>query len=267
VTRSDLRDALARMGLSAGSIVLVHSSLSAVGWIVGGAVSVVDAFRDVLGPAGTIVVPAHTGQNRDPSRWRNPPVPPESWDRLRDAIPAYDPHRTPSYGVGSFAECVRTWPGARRSRHPQTSFAAIGPSARELLDGHDLASPLGELSPLRRLELAGAHTILIGVGYDRCTCFHLAEYRLPDPPMQENACAVDEGQGRRWVTYRTVALSDSDFAALGRAYEQDGGPVVTGLVGGAPARLLPVAEAVAFAHRWLHDHRVGAAPYRRHLIS
>jgi aminoglycoside 3-N-acetyltransferase len=33
----------------------------------------------------------------------------------------------------------------------------------------------GEHSPLARLEEVGAQVLLLGVGYDVCTAFHLAE--------------------------------------------------------------------------------------------
>jgi len=251
-----------RLGVPRDGIVLVHSSLRAVGWIVGGPVTVVEALRDVLGPDGTIGVPTHTGHNRDPSRWVRPWIAEELWDRVRDAIPAFDPQLTPSFGLGQLAECVRTWPGARRSDHPQTSFAAIGPAAAELLAGHELTSPLGEQSPLRRLEEANGYALLLGTGYDTCTSFHLAEYRASNPPMQENACAVRTQRGREWVRYSTVALDDGDFDRLGEHFEQESNRVRVGPVGHATARLLPVAAAVAFASAWLPSFQRGAGGNR-----
>jgi aminoglycoside 3-N-acetyltransferase len=255
-TRASLRDDFARLPLPPGGIVLVHSSLSAIGWVVGGPAAVVDALFDVLGTDGTIVVPTQTGHNRHPSRWNAPRIPEEQWDRVRDAIPAFDPERTPSYGMGRLAECVRTLPGARRSAHPQTSFAAFGPAAAELVAGHELESPLGEQSPLRRLAEAGAYTLLLGVGYTSCTAFHLAEYRQPDPPVHRNACAVRTARGREWVQYTTVALDDSDFARLGADFERQCPGVATGMVGRAPSRLFPVAAAAGYAQDWFAEFRV-----------
>jgi aminoglycoside 3-N-acetyltransferase len=85
------------------------------------------------------------------------------------------------------AERVRTWPGAVCSRHPKTSFAAVGARAAELMRRHDIDCYLGEASPLGALDAA---TLLLGVGFSRATAFHLAEYRLPYPARRGYACAV-----------------------------------------------------------------------------
>jgi aminoglycoside 3-N-acetyltransferase len=254
-TRASIAEGLRRLGVPAGGCLLVHASLSSLGYVLGGATAVVAAVLDTVGPDGTIVVPSQTPENRDPSRWTEPPVPEEWWPRIRADLPAFDPVLTPSSGMGAVAERVRTWPGADRSAHPQTSFAAVGPRAAELLAGHALTAPLGEESPLARLERASAGILLLGVGYDRCTAFHLAEYRLADPPLAESGCAVLAEGGRQWVTYRSVALDQSDFVALGAAYEAAGGPVRTGRVGDATARYLPLREAVRFAHGWMSTNR------------
>ncbi len=88
----------------------------------------------------------------------------------------------PSQRMGVLAEYVRCAPGAVRSDHPQTSFAALGPRARQLTDGHDLTCHLGERSPVGGLYAADGQILLLGLGYEACTALHLAEYRLPVPP-------------------------------------------------------------------------------------
>jgi aminoglycoside 3-N-acetyltransferase len=252
-TRASLATDLAALGLRDGDTVIVHSSLRAVGWVPGGRVAVVQALLDVVGPEGTLVVPTQTMENSDPKHWQRPPVPEAWWPVIREHMPAFDPAVWPSRGIGALAEAIRTWPGAVRSIHPQASFAAVGARAAELMATHELDSQLGEASPLAALERVGARVLLLGVGFDVCTAFHLAEYRAP-VPKTEFACAMHTERGREWVTYTDVATSSDDFDRLGAAYE----PRATlrrGRVGAADARLFPAAEAIAFAVEWLRVNR------------
>ncbi|MFG2883133.1 aminoglycoside N(3)-acetyltransferase [Streptomyces sp. NPDC048297] len=250
VTRDSAGAQLRALGVESGEILLAHSSLSALGWVNGGAVAVVQALLDALGPDGTLVVPAQSGDLSDPAVWGNPPVPEEWWDRIRATMPAYDPLLTPTRGVGVIPETVRTWPGALRSAHPQTSFAALGPRAAEITGGHALDCRLGERSPLARLEKLGARVLLLGAGYDACTGFHLAEYRIPSPHVQVGRPAPGGG----WERVTEVSITSDRFDELGHDFERDR-PVVRGEVGAATARLFPLADAVAYAERWLPVHR------------
>src|SRR5438876_5237741 len=58
IARDEIARDLRALGLRAGDSVLVHSALSRIGFVQGGAPAVVDAFLDVLGPEGTLAVPA-----------------------------------------------------------------------------------------------------------------------------------------------------------------------------------------------------------------
>ncbi|MER6029178.1 AAC(3) family N-acetyltransferase [Streptomyces sp. NPDC001851] len=250
VTRDTIAAQLRLLGVESGEILLVHSSLSSLGWVNGGAVAVVQGLLDALGPSGTLVVPAQSGDLSDPAGWANPPVPEEWWDRIRATMPAYDPLITPTLGVGVIPETVRTWPGALRSAHPQTSFAALGPHAHDITDGHAPDCRLGERSPLARLEKLGARVLLLGAGYGSCTAFHLAEYRIPAPLVEVGRPAPGGG----WETVVEVSIDEDRFDELGHDFERDR-PVVRGTVGAAGVRLFPVADAVAYAERWLAVHR------------
>ncbi|GAA1120989.1 aminoglycoside N(3)-acetyltransferase [Nocardiopsis metallicus] len=256
-TRTSLAEDLTALGVAPGETLLVHTSLRSLGWVCGADEAVVQALLDAVGPTGTLVVPTQTGDNSDPAGWANPPVPETWWETIRAETPAFDPATTPSPHMGRVAERVRTWPGAVRSAHPQTSFAALGPNAAELMRPHPLESALGENSPLARLAKTDARVLLLGTGYDSCTAFHLAEYRVPHPPTEPSSCAVRTPEGRRkWVTYTGVALDESDFPALGAAFEA-AGAVTVGRVGSATARLFPLPEAITFATAWLTENRPG----------
>ncbi len=254
-TRDSLAADLAALGLRAGDTVLAHSSLRAVGWVCGGPATVVRALLDVLGPEGTLVVPAQTADNRDPARWTHRRVPEEWWPTIRAHLPAFDPATSHCREMGLVAETVRTWPGAVRSPHPQVSFAAVGARAAELMAVHDLESELGEASPLAALDAAGARVLLLGVGYDRCTAIHLAEYRIPGVRRRTNACVMATATGRRWVTFQGTALDATDFPKLGADFERDPGAVRVAPVGGATARLLGLRDVVRYAIAWLPAHR------------
>ncbi|MGW2131216.1 aminoglycoside N(3)-acetyltransferase [Streptomyces coelicoflavus] len=249
VTRGTLAAGLRELGVRTGDTLLAHTSLSSLGWVCGGPVAVVRAVLDVVGPDGTLVVPTQTGDLSDPALWTSPPVPEAWWESIRAATPPYDPLITPSRGVGVVPETVRTWPGARRSAHPQTSFAALGARAAEVVAGHATDCRLGERSPLAVLERLDARVLLLGAGYDACTAFHLAEYRIPGPMVE-----VGRPGPVGWERVTEVSITSERFDELGHDFERDR-PVVRGRVGAADVRLFPLPDAVAYAERWLPLHR------------
>lgn len=263
-SRARLAGQLARLGVERGGVLMVHASLRAVGVVDGGVPAVTGALRDALGPRGTLVVPAFTPENSDTSpqyRARVRGLGARELDAVRAAMPAFDPATTAAPSMGRLAEAVRRSPGAVRSTHPQTSFAAVGPLAGEVVAGHRPDCHLGEDSPLARLYDLGAQILLLGTGFGSCTAFHLAEYRVPAPPRRTYRCVVREGGGGRWWEYEDVALEDGDFAALGADFERSArsGTIATAPVGSASSHLFRFPEAVGFATEWLPAHRLGGA--------
>lgn len=243
--------------LHAGDTVLVHTSLRSVGWVCGGAETLVRSLLHAVGGVahGTLVVPTHTAENSDPAGWCAPPVPESWWQTIRDETPAFDPAVSRTRGVGVVPETVRGWPGMRRSAHPQTSFAAVGAQAAAITDGHALDSMLGDASPLARLEEADAKVLLLGVGWYKCTAFHLAESRLASTPRKPNSFAAMVGGERQWVTVEDIDAGSDDFEELGTEFEAKTDVVTRCKVGAAECRLFSMRDAVKFAEKWLLEHR------------
>jgi aminoglycoside 3-N-acetyltransferase len=243
---------------------IVHTSLSSLGQVIGGEQAVVQALL-AAADGGTVVMPAQSWHLCDPAYLADPAVPTGHWDTIREYLPAYDPDTTPTRSMGMVAETFRTWPGAHRSAHPHRSFAAVGPDADRILARHDLDSPVGERSPLSALYDLYASVLLLGVGYDKCTVLHLAEDRVD----QLGRASLDNGapvlrDGRRaWVAFSEPVVDDTDFAAAGADFARMTGLERLGVVGRAPARLVPVRPLVDFCVAWFGSHRAASLPRSR----
>lgn len=265
--RHRLADDLWRLGLRPGVNVLINSSLRAIGTVEGGPATVLAALRRVLGPTATIVVPAQTQTNSTTSAAHRRAVAGMSHDEIvdyRERFPPFDPARTPSEGIGAIAEYLRQRPEAFRSSHPTSSFAALGPDAERLTARHPLHSHLGPESPLGALAASQAQVLLLGVGFAKCTAFHLAEYHVR--PQERVYCSKlseprsdawsDPGQSSgRWIEYRGTRLDASDFERIGADLAASEPAVRSGEVGSAPSWCFPLSAATLFAQRWMLHHR------------
>lgn len=154
VTGRDVLAGLREVGVEPGGTVLVHSSLSAFGYVDGAEHAVIDALLAAVGPTGLLAMPTHT------------------WGTVSARQPVFHEELSPSI-VGRITESFRRRPGVRRSLHPTHSVAAAGPDAEHFTRGHErYSTPCPPPSPYGQLVDRGGHVLLLGVGLESFTLMH-----------------------------------------------------------------------------------------------
>ena len=175
--------ALRAVGLRRGDSVLVHSAIQYLGQPIGGAAQYWEALKEIVGPDGTIAVPAFNFQ-------------------FASGKP-YNPASNPSIGMGSFAEYVRCLPGALRTPHPMQSMAVVGKHVADLAS-RDTPSAFDPGSPFERLLELDARILLLGADIYAVSLVHYSEQRaqVPYRYWKEFSGKVLTAEGWQKRTYR-----------------------------------------------------------------
>ncbi|PFE03881.1 AAC(3) family N-acetyltransferase [Bacillus cereus] len=243
---------LQALGLKKGMTVIVHSSLSSIGWVSGGAVAVVEALMNVITEEGTIIMPTQTSDLSDPKNWARPPVPESWWQIIRDNVPAFHPDITPTLAMGKVVECFRTYPNVKRSNHPLNSFAVWGKHAETIIAEHSLSISFGEHSPLKKIYDLDGYVLLIGVGYDSNTSIHLSEIRTGARELIKVGAPVLENNIRVWKEFDEMDYDSDLFVEIGKEFERINA-VTINKVGNATCRLMKQKEIVDFGVQWFRS--------------
>lgn len=209
VTTVKLKRVFQNVGIEKGDTVMVHASISRLGYVIGGAEAIYEALHQLIGLEGTIVVPSQTVEISDPSSWQYPVVPAEWFESIREYLPAFDKKRSFSKGMGEFSHFIGRLPNSYRSNHPMYSFSAVGFHAREIVDSQTLDFPFGTPSPLSKLYDLGAKILMIGTDFETNTALHLAEHFLNREVITEKSKMSVSGQAK-WVEFKTIDLDIYD---------------------------------------------------------
>ena len=175
LTRRQITDQLRTLGLDNGDVVMMHSSLSALGPVDGGAETVIDGILDAIGGEGTLMVPVFRDSVwGDPANFANSDCDCDSQDGLC-------PSQQPGF-QGILTECLRQREGSLRSCHKTHSWVALGPAARRLLVGHRQTPAIcGQGNPFEELVALNGRLLCLGVQVNTVTLWHYYEEMLQVP--------------------------------------------------------------------------------------
>ncbi len=167
LTLDRLIEQLQTCGLKEGDSVLVHSSLSKIGFVEGGPKTLVDGLLAVIGKSGNLLMPSS-------------PNPGYQLDYIRN-LTQFDVQNDPSK-MGAITEYFRTLPGVMRSESPTEPVCCFGPKADWFTSGHlGEATPYTKNSPFARLAEAGGKILYVGVTLDNAgTSLHVLEDAVAD---------------------------------------------------------------------------------------
>ncbi|MDE3259654.1 MAG: AAC(3) family N-acetyltransferase [Gemmatimonadota bacterium] len=228
LTQREIEEGLLALGLQPGAIVVVHSSLSSLGPVSGGANAVIDALIEALGPDGTLMMPTHPardGRTFDP-----------------DAIPS---------DMGVISETFRLRQGVLRSRHPYHPVAGHGARAEEILSDHEeSAVPDGPETPYGRLITLGGKVLHIGCDLDTMTLLHTVEAELDLPYLRELDMNYvgENGEVRAMTIRRCPGGHRGGVLKFDRLFRAEGAMAVD-TIGPAVCRLIDAPRGAAIMRR------------------
>tara|TARA_Y100000589_G_scaffold38509_1_gene32255 strand:+ start:9221 stop:10024 length:804 start_codon:yes stop_codon:yes gene_type:complete len=159
-TQNDLKHVLKNLGLRNGDIIYVHSCLLSLGMLSEAkskdnlCQKVFDVILSVIGPEGTLVVPAFT---TDTARYNLP----------------FDLEKT-KCDTGILPEYIRLLDGSLRSLHPINSVVAYGAKSKLICD-NVARSNYGLDSPYDRMCKLGTKCINLGMKFFSNSWYHYLE--------------------------------------------------------------------------------------------
>lgn len=228
---------LSELGIKNGSTLMVHSSLSSIGLVQGGADTVVDSLLTSVGENGTLVVPTFTY--------------PADYPDSRDPDWIFDPVNTHS-GMGAITNAAMKKPGALRSIHLWHSVAAIGPLANTIVNS-GTSSAWDQESPMASIFKNGGWILMLGVPYQNLTAIHVWEVEFKVAYREDydvhRRLRQQDGSLVPLVSRVHDRKDDhpgSDFNRFGERLESQG-KVKHGSVGNAVGRLFKAEDAYNLA--------------------
>jgi aminoglycoside N3'-acetyltransferase len=158
----DIEIGLHQLGVKRGDILEVHSSVNSLGWVEGGAATVVDALMNVVGPEGTLVMSAYPVSKPLPLNEREKAL------GILAKVQIYSEDYIGPTGMGVIADEFCRRPGTHLGAGIHRVCAWGNEAARHSQGYHVLLEEDGRV-------------LLLGVGIGSCSSMHQAE-KVGIPP-------------------------------------------------------------------------------------
>jgi len=192
LTAKDLTEALRQLGVREGETVLVHSALSNLGHLSGGATSAIAALRDAVGSDGTVMAPIFarpyaTFLGELSKEYDHRPYDTRPDGTLRDK----------SIATGNLPKAMLKEPDAFRSGHATHEWVAIGKEAESCTSGHGLFDPpAGPTSPMKHALERNGSVVFLGCTIHFNTFLHFVETQANAPYLSNVAIRYIDGDGK-----------------------------------------------------------------------
>ncbi|MDD3725871.1 MAG: AAC(3) family N-acetyltransferase [Candidatus Ratteibacteria bacterium] len=208
ITKENIKAGLKKIGLKKGDSVIVHSSLSSIGMVEGGAETVIKALQEVVSSEGLLMMPYPLGN-------------------------------------ATIAKIFSTSPGVLKSFHPTHSVAAWGKDAEKIIEDH-IKSPTacGKNTPYGRLIDRNGRILLLGVDQDRNTILHTVEEYANLPYLSDYKVKYIDKKGRgREKVLKKYPGPHRNFIGVDRILK-DADVMKIGTIGNAVVRLIKAKPMV-----------------------
>ncbi len=239
-----------QIGLKKNDVVLVHSSLSKIGYLENGAADVVDAIQNLIGNEGTMLMPAFPAKGRNKDYLENNPV--------------YDTRNTPSQ-MGIVTEYFRTLLNVKRSFHPTDSVCARGPLADWLTNSHfNQLTPYNASSPFRKLCECNGKILMLGTTLNgACTNLHTLEdavdfkYPIYDDKIFETDMIDENGNHHSMKTkvHNPIYSAKRNNDELKPLFEKEG-VLINGKIGEANSMLIDANKLLGVMIKYYYSEGV-----------
>ena len=213
------------------SVVLVHSSLKAVGEIEGRGEGLLEALIEYFtADGGLLCVPTHT------------------WANISDETKITLDLMEPKTCIGTLPDIAARHPDAVRSMHPTHSMAVFGEKecVKAFVSGEErLITPAHPRGCYGKIFDNNGYILLVGVGHNRNTYLHCVEemFNMPNRIAREAKKATiryADGKIEHRIMHPHEAVGIGDISLRYPKYEEAfryHGCIVDGKIGNAPTQL------------------------------